>query len=307
MDLEVQEFKQKVDVVINVFGKTYQTIVTLKTLLKHSGHLIDKIYFIEELQQPEPLDFEFIKKSVGYENIIHFKPKNFFWVNGIERSKILSSIDYRYSIRYEYGIDKSDKKFVFITHNDVLFESDVIKEYLLMIGDTAGVGGIGQCWNCPLFYEEKCNPEIYDKLTLSSDEVKKIVYKHPTTRTFTQCKKSIDDGFIFPMPECRLNEISCLLNTEIYKKEVLPFGDVSPFGSYEVNKYGESVDLGYRFFIDMHKKGYKFTHSALDKFYKHGYFSEIYSGRKTGGHPALFNQEKYYGEEELAKKYLENL
>jgi hypothetical protein len=38
-----------VDVIINVYGKPWQTICTLKSLIKHSGNHIDKIYLIEEI------------------------------------------------------------------------------------------------------------------------------------------------------------------------------------------------------------------------------------------------------------------
>ena len=41
-----------VDVAINVYGKPYQTLATLKTLMLHSGKHIDKIYFIQESKQP---------------------------------------------------------------------------------------------------------------------------------------------------------------------------------------------------------------------------------------------------------------
>lgn len=40
--------KDKVDVIINVYGKPWQTLCTLKSLMKYSGKYIDKIYFIEE-------------------------------------------------------------------------------------------------------------------------------------------------------------------------------------------------------------------------------------------------------------------
>ena len=42
----------KIDVAINVYGKPWQTLVSLKSLLKVSAKYIDKIYFIEENKQP---------------------------------------------------------------------------------------------------------------------------------------------------------------------------------------------------------------------------------------------------------------
>jgi hypothetical protein len=38
---------EKVDVVIHVYGKPWQTLCTLKSLMKHSGKHIDKIFFVK--------------------------------------------------------------------------------------------------------------------------------------------------------------------------------------------------------------------------------------------------------------------
>jgi hypothetical protein len=37
-----------IDVAINVFGKPWQTIVTLRSLLKTNGEHIDRIYIVKE-------------------------------------------------------------------------------------------------------------------------------------------------------------------------------------------------------------------------------------------------------------------
>ena len=57
---KVQNSKS-VDVCINVYGKPWQTLCTLKSLMQHSGHHIDKIYLIKEHRQPyhEKIDFIF--------------------------------------------------------------------------------------------------------------------------------------------------------------------------------------------------------------------------------------------------------
>ena len=43
---------EKVDVVISVYGKPWQTLCTLKSLMMHSGEHIDKIFLIKEKNQP---------------------------------------------------------------------------------------------------------------------------------------------------------------------------------------------------------------------------------------------------------------
>ena len=43
---------EKIDVIVQVYGTPWQTLCTLKSLMLHSGYLIDKIYLIEEFQHP---------------------------------------------------------------------------------------------------------------------------------------------------------------------------------------------------------------------------------------------------------------
>ena len=52
--------KNKVDIVINVYGKPWQTLCTLKTLMLHSGKHIDKIFLIRESEQPFNEDINWI-------------------------------------------------------------------------------------------------------------------------------------------------------------------------------------------------------------------------------------------------------
>lgn len=40
--------KIKVDVAVNVYGKPYQTVLSILSLLKYSKNYIDKIYIITE-------------------------------------------------------------------------------------------------------------------------------------------------------------------------------------------------------------------------------------------------------------------
>jgi len=50
----------KIDVVINVYGKPWQTLCTLKSLMINSGHHIDKIFLIKESEQPYSEDIDWI-------------------------------------------------------------------------------------------------------------------------------------------------------------------------------------------------------------------------------------------------------
>ena len=43
---------QKVDVVMNIYGKPWQTLCAIKSLMKHSGQWVDKIYLTIEKHHP---------------------------------------------------------------------------------------------------------------------------------------------------------------------------------------------------------------------------------------------------------------
>jgi hypothetical protein len=57
----------------------------------------------------------------------------------------------RSNSRYQWGLDSTDKKFVFIIHDDIEFYQDVLG---LMINKVRSmskpgiVGDLGQCWRC---------------------------------------------------------------------------------------------------------------------------------------------------------------
>lgn len=282
--------EHKVDVIINVYGKPYQTLVTLKSLMKHSGEYIDKIYLQEEPNQPEVFDINLILNE--FDNIIHYKPRYFNFVNQTDKQRCFTDEEYRLSMRYQYGFEKSDKKFVFITHNDVLYKNNIIKHMLENIENNLGVGEIGQCWNCPMFYANKCSGEKFNDFNYNYNEITDIFikFKKPASRNY-----QINTTNPFPLPECRLNEWFCLINNEINKKEVNINNIVIPFGSYE-------LDLNTRWFREMYKLGYTFKNLDLKKYAKHAYFSN-----NGNGHSALSNYEKYQIEENIAKEFLNQI
>lgn len=285
----------KIDVCINVYGKPYQTLITIKSLLEHSGDLIDKIYFIEDPQQPETFNIDFIKSELDCGNMVFYKPKYHLHISAfstdIERVKF--DDDYRLSLRYQYGLENTDKKYLMIIHNDVLFTSDIVSDYIEMISDNAGIGQLGQCWNCPMNYEELCNGETCHSFNPSYKEVTNILSKYKESRTFKQCIDNIDPVRPMPLPECRLNEMHCMVNVEYYRKEVIPNGDIIPFGGYF------KLDLADEWYRQMVLKGYKFKNVDPTKWCQHGYFNID----KSGGHQSLLNPKIYYRDELLAKKY----
>jgi hypothetical protein len=268
----------KVDVIINVYGKPWQTLSTLKSLLKHSKQHIDKIFLIKEKQQPNNENVTWIYDY--FDNLIVYEPNTYSFVS--------SSIDYknendRFKVRYQYGFEKSDKKFVFVTHNDVLYTGDIIGDMLNLIGENLSVGQIGQCWNCPAKSNNLCSGEIFNEVNISYDVLYTLSYPHVRTQI-----SMIDKNNPKPLPECRMNEWSCLINREIVMKECKPLGDVSLFGEY-------GLDLGTKWFREMYLKGYKFI--DYRKNFIHCFWSD------SSGYDTQRNIDKYKKSELNAANY----
>lgn len=291
--------EKKVDVAINVYGKPYQTIVAINSLLHYSKQHIHKIYFIVEKKQIDEKDIQIIREHINYENVEFFTPDYYLgWWAG-KRRGLLNQIlmffkKYRYSIRYQYAFEKSNQDFWFMMHNDMLFKGDLIGEYLDKIGDHIGIGEIGQCHNCPAF-ETYCTPDKYVDFQPNLAQLEELYSHHPTLRAEV-------DGFYkrqkrsWPLPECRLNEFAALINMRIAKPLTAPIGKVLPPGFYGI------IDIGIDFFYDMNRLGFRFKHLSFSKFAKHSWALPL----RSSGHLSLFNHEIYAEEERIAKELVES-
>lgn len=285
--------EMKVDVCINVYGKPWQTIVTLKSLLAHCGEFIDTIFLIEGKKQPCPFDLAFVKKALNYSKIIHHKPSSYLKIKALDFERAKKNPEYWLSIRYQYGFDKTDKKYLLLLHNDVVFYKNFLTEYINYIDSGyVGIGELGQCWNCPMYLEKICNSDICQSIAPNYDDVISVIEKHPTTRLCVH-KHKIDKHIPMPLPECRLNEWVALVDAKVYNMEIQ--NGVFPFGSYGM------MDLGVENYRELILRGYKFkTVSAPDN-YSHAYFSA-----NGNGHSSMFNKSKYPLEEDEAREYYRN-
>jgi hypothetical protein len=261
----------KVDVAINVYGKPYQTLAALKTLMMHCSRHIDNIYFILEKEQPyghTRQDFNFIINS--FNNITLFVPEYFLFISATDRERYRDT-DYRYSLRYQYAWENTDKRYLYITHNDVIYKGDIIGEMLKTLheyrDEYAGTGQVGACWACPAFFAEKCDGDRYLNYNPSYEEVLEVIEKYPPKRAFMEKPFSdyIDAKQPMPLPECRLNEWACLIDLEKIRNEVVPFGTTDPLGTYI------GLDLGIAFFRGLTLRGYKFKNFDIYQYCKHGW------------------------------------
>lgn len=276
---------KKVDVIINVYGKPWQTLCTLKSLLKHSEQHIDKIYFIKEKEQPYNENIDWIESY--FTNLVVFQPSDYSFITFNLNSK---SEQERFKVRYQFGIESSDKKYVFVTHNDVLYSGDIIGEMLEQIGSAVGIGELGQCWNCPAKHIGICSGEKFNEWNPTLQDIESLPLPHIRTS-----RDLIDFRNLKPLPECRLNEWACLLDRETIMKECKPNGTTSLFGQY-------GIDLGTRWFKEMYIKGYNFV--DYRKNFKHSYWSEVGNGYQTQLNLDLYKKSEIIAENYFKENFL---
>lgn len=280
---------EKVDVCLNVYGKPWTTLVTLKSLMEHCGQHIDKIYFIEEKKQPYDDSVKMVLNH--FNNIIHYTPDKYEFLPVVNSLDDYNKENFRYGFRYQYGIENSNKKYLFVTHNDIKYTGDIIGEMLNQIGDAAGIGYIGQCWNCPASYANECDSEKFNSYKPTYNHILDLCNKFPPARG-SQFISKINPERVMPLPECRLNEFACLIDREITVKECIPNGNIPFFGDYT------GIDMASAWFQGLISKGYKFKNYDIDKNSIHSVSNFGHSGNST-----LTNEEFYRLDEEISKKF----
>ena len=275
-----------VDVGISAFGKPYQTKLAVLSLLKHSDKHIGKIYL--NIEKHVPFDDDMSVLINIDEKVRLYRPK--YFLGDVTPIESIHLEEGRLSIRYQFAWENSDKDYLFIMHNDSLFTGDVIGEMLGAIGDCAGVGGIGQCWNCPAKSAGVCDSTRWEDFKPTYEEAIEIVNKNPSPRTTPE---KIDHVNPMPFPECRLNEFVCLINLKKVRFEVMPLGNTIPLGVTDDNH-----DTGIQWFRSLVLKGYKFKNFGTPS-YKHNPFSE-----GGGKHLCIGKEEDYRAVEAKAKEYI---
>lgn len=279
---------KKVDVAINVYGKPFQTAVTLLSLLRFSGEHINKIFFIKEPKQPGRADFGFLERLIG-DKLTVFTPKEWLWINQADKSRF-GDEDYRQSLRYQYAWEKTTCDFLYLTHNDVLYKGDIIGTLLDEIGDHIGIGQIGQCWNCPAYAAQVCNGDKYLDYRPNYEELVELAKKFPPARF--DYEKVVSKENAWTLPECRLNEWVALINMKIAKPITVPHGECCPFGAMY-------FDIATQWFREVSLKGYTLKNYDFEKLAKHAWASEV-----GNGHSALFDKKMYRDSEDIAREVL---
>ena len=280
----------KVDIFIYSYSKGWQTLCTLKSLLRHSKKWIDKIYLqVPKGRKPET-NIHWIKKYFGEELIIFDCPEQLPEYNHAKYEALdYSNEGIRLSLYGQHCFENSDKKYVFMTHCDVLYFYDIIGYYLGYMQDNIGVGEIGMCWCCPCNKDNVCTPETREAFNPTYEEVMKIYAEYPPVRMGI-----IDKEQPMPLHECRLNEWASLVDRE----KLLSLG----FPYYGV--WG-NTDAGCKWYRNAVLKGYKFKHLSRHfngiSLYNHGFWAD-----GPGMHAGHLYPEKHDLAEETAKEYFIN-
>lgn len=276
---------QKVDVVLNIFARPYQTALSILSLLKYSDRHIDKFYL-----QFEPAGSRFdavppyaVAEYLGGRAVVH-QPEIWLECDAVEPER-LADPAYRLALRYQAAFERAGRKYLFVMHNDVLVTGDVIGAMLEGIGGAFAIGQIGQCWNCPAAnrelmlecgFEDACAPERYQDFQPDFAALERLYRaaagRGPRVRPYWEgwrARYSPESWpRAWPLPECRVNEWGCLVDLEQTGPLVAPRGDILPFGAYEPCG-SVTLDIAVAWFRDLNRRGLRARHFPLDGYLRH--------------------------------------
>ena len=289
----------KVDVCVIYYGKPYQTIISILTLLKFSRQHINKIYITVEKKQPYDKFGDVYKVIKAIKPIIEidvYYPKTFYELGFLDYDRTKRDSDYRYQIPYQYALENATEDFLFIMHNDMVFHKDMIGDMLPDFADPqmTGTGSIGQCWSCPGFSARLCHGSKFQEYVPTQAEAIALHKEYNTPRKEKDIEV-LETGRVHPMPECRLNEYACMIRLSTYRSTTLPKGNNVCFGG----NWGFTADLGTGWFHQMVNQGFKFKHFVLEDYAIHSMFNPVGQGIW-----AYSKQDNYNLSEENALVYL---
>lgn len=302
---------KKVDVAIQSYKKPESLIYTLFSLKKYCGDYIDTIYINDDcsgdnilkyyeskqlIERMKPIKLK-IRENIKPSGYTHTLLTKEMWSRKklaekmrlighffIKRAKIYSTSD---DIRYQWALNNTDKKYIFLIHDDIKFFDNVLEKYIECMEknkNLAIVGDLGGSKRCPFGpCGKKCSPEKILRAEYPCKEWP-ITGRHSIFHTILGRYKR----------NCRINEWCCLINVEIAKQLKNNYGIY--FGNYEgggdVGTYwfNKIIDLKYDFYDPYPNKEEK------DKHYLHWW-------QGYEGHSVWVSDQKY--KKEYVEKCLE--
>ncbi|HEX2617231.1 MAG TPA: hypothetical protein VHL57_06790 [Flavobacteriales bacterium] len=273
------EARPCVDVAINVLGKPYQTAVTLFTLLERSGAWIDRIHVNLERGGQEA-EHALWMAPLADRLVVH-RPRFALGTRPVHARWPYRWKAYRYAVRYQRAWERTDKRWLFITHNDMRFHGDLLDGMLAQAEGHIAVGPVGQCWNCPARAAEVCGPERFMAYRPSPEEWQAIMQRHPGVRQahYPRLRKGEAP---WPLPECRVNEWAVLVDLAIARPATMPLGPAVPLGAFH------GLDIGTAWFRDVLRAGHTVKHFDIAPYAQHAWASSTGSG-----HLAMTDRAEY--------------
>lgn len=283
----------KIDVAINAYKKPESLLYTLLSLKKSdSQQLIDTVYINDDFSndgsieyylnegflkamQPIQIKLRVNKKNTGYSRkivtpSIFLAQLNNFRLTKINYKQIRKHGFYRKDdIRYQWAINHTNKNYLLIIHDDILFKDDVCALYLetiRKIDNCAIVGDLGQCWVCKEKELADCTPA---KLTQG-------IYPNKYFPLTTSDAGALP---IFFERRCRINEWCCMINIELTRNIKYHY-----FGNYE-----EKGDVAAYWFSEVIRRGYAFSEPLPTQKQRYQYYQHCWQGH-TGHAVWLFQK-----------------
>lgn len=276
-----------VDVAINVLGKPYQTAVTLHSLLEHCGPWIDRIHV--NLERGRPVAEHACWLAPLRDRVVVHRPRFALGVRPVHVRWPYRWAPYRHAVRYQKAWEATDKAWLFVTHNDVRYTADIIGAMLAQAAGRIAVGPVGQCWNCPAFSAGRCGPDRFMRYKPGLAEWHRLLADHPAPRKRHYPPVKGPSG-PWPLPECRINEWSMLVNMAIARPATMPVGAAVPLGAFH------GLDVGTAWFGAVLRAGHRVAHFGID-----GYAEHAWASTHGNGHEALLSPEEYLCSEARAE------
>lgn len=250
---------EKVDVAVCSYKKPESLIYTLFCIKEYCGNIIDTVYIHDDYSNDGTIDFykdeKFLEAIAPIKIKIRENKKHFGAFKTISTPKLQELVatqksliidgpetilsDDENDVRYQWAINSTDKKYLFIVHDDIKISDNIVELYLKTIQgnqNMAIVGDLGQCYRC--FDSSKCNPEFIMQGNRPHGYWPLTTYELiPYPRAFKR--------------DCRINEWCCMINVEIARKLSIEnncyFGNCENGGDTGVYWFDKIVELGYDF------------------------------------------------------------
>lgn len=260
----------KIDIAIQSYKKPELLLYTLLHLKKYSQQYIDQIWIQDDSSDHTVIDFYQSEqfKSALYPWKVNVKAntqRGGWWFTPVKGlypnylsifKRTIFSLRAKYkgtgfslertNSRYQWGIDSTDKKFLLIIHDDIIFYKDVVSMMLSEFGkdnNLAIMGDLGQCWRCE-YHISGCNSDKVDGGYRPSEQWPDINSKTKENR--------------WP---CRVNEWCCMIDIEktnsVEKKYHVLFGGYDNHGDIAAYWFSLINKLGYNFKDITYKKNKK--------------------------------------------------